>query len=106
MVSESFEDAELLDYYEVDSDGRFDLQAQMRSCSGGCSDPVEAVARRNVNVIIVRAIAPHSLMRFWNAGVRVLKADNSPARILIESFVAGTLKEIGIDRFATLEKTR
>ncbi len=34
MVSEAFEDSELLDYYEVQSDGNFDLLAQMRDLVG------------------------------------------------------------------------
>jgi predicted Fe-Mo cluster-binding NifX family protein len=105
-ISDAFEDSELLDYYEVNPDGSLDHLAQMRSCQGGCSDPVEAVTRRNVDAIIVNRISPHSLMRFYNAGVKVYAADSSSVSSLIDSFIAGELKEIGIDRFATIGKTR
>jgi len=105
-ISEAFEDSELLDYYEVKPDGSLDLLAQMRSCQGGCSDPVEVVTRRKVDAIIVNGISPHSLMRFYNAGVKVFSANSQSVKILIDSFVAGELKEIGIDRFATIRKTR
>ncbi len=105
-VSDAFEDTELLDYYEVNPDGSLDHSAQMRSCQGGCSDPVEVVTRRNVDAIIVNGISPHSLMRFYNAGVKVFAADSSSIRTLIDSLIAGELKEIGIDRFATIGKTR
>ena len=106
MVSDAFEDSEQLDYYETHPDGSYDLLAQMRSCRGGCSDPVETVTRRNVDAIIVSGISPNSLMRFCNAGVRVFKADNPSVRNVIESFVAGDLKEIGMNRFAALGKAR
>lgn len=105
-VSEAFEDSDQLDYYEVHSDGEFEMLAQMRSCRGGCSDPVEAVSRRNVEAVIVTGISPGSLMRFCHAGVGVFKADSSTVRVVIDSFVAGSLEEIGIDRFPTLGKTK
>ena len=106
VVKEAFEYAELLDYYEVDSDGSFDHLAQMRYCHAGCSDPVETITRRDVDAIIVGGISPHSLMRFCNAGVNVYEADGSSAGTLIASFLAGSLREIGMDRFATPGKTR
>lgn len=106
VISDAFEDSELLDYYDVERDGSLKLLAQMRSCRGGCSDPVETVTRRNVDAIIVRGMSPNSLMRLCNAGVKIFEADGPSVRILIDSFVAGDLKEIGMNRFAMLGKTK
>ena len=103
---EAFENAEMLDYYEIGPDGSMDLMAQTRSCQGGCSDPVETVTRRGVDAVIVAGLSPNSLMRFNNAQVKVYETDGSPVRRLIGLLLAGELKEIGIDQFATLGKTR
>jgi len=100
------EEAELLDYYEVHQDGNFEHLAQTRPCVGGCADPIESITRREVKAIIVAGISPGSLMRFRNSGVKVFRADTPVVRSLIDSFIAGSLEEIGIDKFAELGKTR
>jgi len=105
VVTAPFEESELLDHYEVHEDGKFDHLAQIRPCLGGCSDPVEAITRREVKATIVARISPGSLMRFSNSGIKVLRADNPAVRSLIDSFVAGELEEISIDRFGEFGKT-
>jgi len=105
VVNAPFEESELLDYYEVHEDGNFEHLAQTRPCLGGCSDPVEAITRRGVEAIIVVEISPSSLMRFSRSGIKVLKADNPAVRSLIDSFVAGDLKEIHVDGSDTHTET-
>lgn len=104
VVSAPFEESELFDYYEVQEDGKFEHLAQMRPCLGGCSDPIEAVTRREVKAVIVAGISPSSLMRFSNSGIMVLRADSPSVRALIDSFATGRLVKIGIDEFAKLGK--
>jgi predicted Fe-Mo cluster-binding NifX family protein len=106
VVNAPFEESEMLDYYEVHEDGNFDLVAQMRSCLGGCSDPVEAVTRRGVEVIVVTGISPRSLMLFRNAGIKVLRADSPAVRSLIDSLHRGALPEIGVDESRRKEGQR
>lgn len=106
IIAPSFEESELLDYFDIREDGAFEQIAQTRPCIGGCSDPVEAVARRGADAVIVLGISPHSLMRFSSFAVRVLKADQTSARALIAQLVAGRLEEIGIDQFSSLGRNR
>ena len=105
IVSTSFEEAELLDYYEIHEDGNFDHTAQMRLCDSGCSDPVEAIARRGTEAIVVASISPGKYGRFGRAGVMMLRANNPSARGLIDSLVTDGLEEMGSNRLVLLRKT-
>ena len=102
MVNAPLEESEVLDYYEVGSDGNFAQIAQTRQCAGACSDAVEGITRRDVKTIIVAGISPSSLLKFKNAGIRVLKANSQSVRELIDAFAKSSLEEIGIDQFAKL----
>ena len=93
-----------MDYYELDSDGSFEQVAQTRQCAGACSDAVEGVTRRDVKTIIVAGISPNSLLKFKNAGIRVLKANSQSVRELIDALATNRLEEIGIDQFAKLRR--
>ncbi len=104
VVAAPFEDSELLDYYETTEDGNFEHIAQTRLCFGGCSDPIEAITRRGVNSIIVAGLSPNSLMRFVNAGIKVYRTNPGQVMSIIDSFISGTLEEIGMDQFAKLGK--
>lgn len=93
-----------MDYYEVDSGGGFTQIAQTRQCAGACSDVVEGIARRDVKTIIVAGVSPGSLLKFKNAGIRVLKANSQSVRKLMEAFATNSLEEIGIDQFSKLRR--
>jgi predicted Fe-Mo cluster-binding NifX family protein len=103
-VTAPLEESEVLDYYELDSDGSFEQVAQTRQCAGACSDAVEGVTRRDVKTIIVAGISPNSLLKFKNAGIRVLKANSQSVRELIDALATNILEEIGIDQFAKLRR--
>jgi predicted Fe-Mo cluster-binding NifX family protein len=106
VVAAPFEESELLDYYEIGEDGNFEHIAQTRYCLGGCSDPVETITRRGVESIIVAGISPNSLMRFTNAGIKVFRTDPGQVMSIIDSFISGTLEQIGLDQFAKLGKQK
>jgi predicted Fe-Mo cluster-binding NifX family protein len=99
-VAVPLEESEVLNYYEVHGDGSFEQVAQTRQCAGACSDVVEGIARRGVKTIIVAGISPNSLLKFKNAGIRVLKANSRSVRELMYAFATNSLEGIGIDQFA------
>jgi len=103
-ITAPLEESEVLDYYEVDSDGSFAQIAQTRQCAGACSDAVEGIARRDVKTIIVAGISPNSLLKFKNAGIRVLRANSQSVRELMDAFATNCLEEIGMDQFAKLRR--
>jgi predicted Fe-Mo cluster-binding NifX family protein len=103
-VTSPLEESDMLDYYEVGPDGRVKLMAETRQCAGSCSDAVEGIARRGTDVVIVAGLSPDALLKFWNAGVRVLRAEGNPARELIKAFCENRLREIGIDEFSSLRR--
>lgn len=104
VVTAPFEESELLDYYEIEEDGNFEHIAQTRYCTGGCSDPVEAITRRGVGSIIVTGISPGSLTRFSNEGIKVYRTDPGQVMSIIDSFISGRLEEMGRDQIAKLGK--
>jgi predicted Fe-Mo cluster-binding NifX family protein len=70
----------------------------MRNCGGAaCIDPVEAIVGRKVEVVVVTDISPSSLMRFNNAGVKVLVSQNPSVRVTLENLGDGELKELTMD---------
>jgi predicted Fe-Mo cluster-binding NifX family protein len=98
VISESFEDAELFDFYEVHPDGNFEHTVQSRPCACWGPDQVEAVARRGIDAIIVAGMSSSALMRFRASGVRILRADNPSVTALLDSCSTGRLVEIGMDK--------
>ena len=89
-----FETADMLDYYDVESGGTFTQVAQTRNCAGGCSDPVERISRRGVDVLIVAGISQSYLNRFRRTGVKVLRADSESVDELIRAAAQNRLKEM------------
>ena len=83
ILSPSFRDAEILDYYECSDDGSCEHTAQMRTCGGAsCVDPLEAVIRRHVEVVAVRSISRSDSWALGKAGVAVLICGESAADCL------------------------
>lgn len=106
VVAYPFEESELLDYYEIEEDGNFEHVAQTKLCMGGCADPVETITRRDVEVVVVAGLSPDSLLRLKNSGVRVFRTDPGQVMSIIDSFLSGDLKEIGMDQFSDLGKQK
>jgi len=106
VLSASFEESELLDYYEVFKDGRFEHIAQTRPCAGGCADPVEAIIRRGVKAVLVVDIGPDPLLRLSNAGVKILSSDRKTVREAVSSFLNESLIEIDVSRFGRARRNR
>jgi predicted Fe-Mo cluster-binding NifX family protein len=97
-IESAFEETDILDYYEVDEDGRFVHTAHMRNCGGAaCIDPVDAIVGRGVDVVIVTDITPANLMRFKNAAVRVLVSDNPSVRSTLDEFTQAKLRELTLE---------
>jgi predicted Fe-Mo cluster-binding NifX family protein len=106
VVNAPLEESEVLDYYDVLPNGRFEHLAQTRQCAGTCSDAVEGIARREVKAVIVAGLSPNSLLKFHNAGIRVLRADRESVHDLLKEFTSDSLKEIGMDQFARLRQRK
>lgn len=100
------EESEVLDYYDVSSDGGFDHVAQTRQCAGTCSDAVEGIMRRGATHVIIAGLSPNSLLKFWRFGIKVLRADTESVPELMRLFTAGSLDEIKIDQFAKLGNSK
>jgi len=102
-IATPFEETGVLDYYDVHPDGMFEHTSQMRNCGEAtCSDPVDAIVGRKVEVVIVTSLSPSSLMRFHNEGVKVLVTDNPSVRATLDLLASGKLQELTMDRFAEL----
>ncbi len=104
-ISSTFEDTGVLDYYEVHPDGMFEHTSQARNCGADtCVDPVEAIIGRGVEAVVVTSLSPSSLMRFHNAGVKVLVTDNPSVMVTLDMLARGGLQELTMEMFATLGK--
>ena len=78
-MADSFQDSDLLDFYDEARDGNFVLSVQIRNCAGMCKDDVETVVRRGAQALIVRGISSSTLFRFRRSGVQVYRAEEGPA---------------------------
>jgi predicted Fe-Mo cluster-binding NifX family protein len=106
-IASPFEETGLLDYYTVHPDGMFEHTSQARNCGAAtCVDPVDAIIGRGIEAVIVTSISPSSLMRFHNAGVKVLVTDNPSIRATLDLLANGGLQELKMDRFAELGKDK
>lgn len=105
-VTASFEEADVLDYYELHEDGNFEHEAETKNCFAGCVDPVDAIVKRRTEAVVVVGIHPSSLMRFWNAGVRVYRASDPSVPVLLNRLASGQLEQLKIDMFAALGKKK
>ena len=101
-ITDSLEESEMLDYYELREDGSLEHIAQTRKCLGGCTDLVESIIRRDVQSLVVKGLLPGSLLKFKNAGVRIFLTESPSVRESMDKLRAGTLREIGLDQFSTL----
>ena len=93
-VTARFELADMLDYYEIRPGGTYEQVAQTRNCAGGCSDPVERISRRQVDLLIVTGISQSYLNRFRRAGVKVLRAKSQSVDDLLRAAAANNLEEM------------
>lgn len=106
-IGSSFEETDVLDYYDVDQDGMFEHTSQARNCGAAtCVDPVDAIIGRKVDAVIVTSLSPSSLMRLHNGGVKVLVTDNPSVRATLDLLANGGLQELSMDRFAELGKNK
>ena len=104
-ISSTFEETGVLDYYDVHPDGMFEHTSQARNCGAAtCVDPVEAIIGRGVEAVVVTSLSPSSLMRFHNAGVKVLVTDNPSVMVTLDMLARGGLQELTMEMFATLGK--
>ena len=107
VIATRFENTDLLDYYDIDADGRFEHTAQMRNCGGAtCVDPIDAITRRGVDAVIITGLSPDSLMRFHHGSVKVLMTADPSVRATLDALARNELEEITIDQFACLDKSR
>lgn len=106
-ISSPFEETGVLDYYEVHPDGMFEHTSQARNCGAAtCVDPVEAIIGRGVEAVVVTSLSPSSLMRFHNAGVKVLVTDNPSVMVTLDMLARDGLEELTMDMFAELGKNK
>lgn len=97
-----FNEMEVIDYYELESNGEFDHSAQSVFCGGGCFDVVEAMIRRGVAAVVVGGMSASTLQRFKMAGVRVYRADGLVVRSLLDSLASGRLGELSAKQAVSL----
>ena len=99
-----FEDSELLDYYTIGENGRFEQTAQTRRCL--CSDLIESVIRRGIDAVIVKDLTSTSLFKFASSRVRVLVSPSRSVKASIDLFQKGELPELTMRDVARLAKKR
>jgi predicted Fe-Mo cluster-binding NifX family protein len=94
-IESPFEEAPILDYYDLNTDGMFEHTARMRNCEGAsCIDPVDAITGRRTEAVVVTDISSSNLMRLKNAGVKVYAAENPSVRVTLEDLARGALGEL------------
>lgn len=94
-IESSFEEAPILDYYDLHPDGMFEHTAHTRNCGGAsCVDPVDAITGRRTESVVVTDISAPNLMRLKNAGVKVYAAENPSVRVSLEDLARGALSEL------------
>jgi len=104
VVGESLELSEILDFYDLREDGRFEHTSHTRKCLGGCSDLVETIVRREVEKVPVLTLTPNSLFRLLGAGVKVCRVVDPSVRVTLDMLAKGELEEIGMDRYSKLAR--
>ena len=65
---------------------------------GGCLAPVQLLAGKGVNAIIVGGMGYRPLMAFAQAGIRVLYAKAPTVQACIDAYLAGQLPEFSKDQ--------
>lgn len=94
-IESAFEKTDILDYYEIHEDGRFEHTAHMRNCGGAaCIDPVDAIVLRGVEVVVVTDISAPNLMRFKDSRVKVMVAEDPSVRAVLDHLAQARLKEL------------
>ena len=89
----------------IPCDGPVEHTSQARNCGAAtCVDPVEAIIGRGVEAVVVTSLSPSSLMRFHNAGVKVLVTDNPSVMVTLDMLARGGLQELTMEMFAALGK--
>jgi len=73
-VSDSFQESDFFDFYDLAEDGKFVLFVQIRNCAGMCKDDVETVVRRGAQAVIVKSVTANTLHRLSRSGVTVYRA--------------------------------
>jgi predicted Fe-Mo cluster-binding NifX family protein len=99
-ISNLLEESELFDYYDTDGGGEHRLIAQMRRCA--CADLVEPIIRRKVDAVVVKGLAPGSLLALAHARVHVFIADGAIVKDSLDELVSGGLREVRVKDFASL----
>lgn len=94
LIPPHFNEMEIIDYYELRSDGEFEHAAQSVFCGGGCYDVVEAMILRKVEALVVGGMSSSTLQRFRMAGVKVFRANGGEVRALLRSLASGSLQQL------------
>jgi predicted Fe-Mo cluster-binding NifX family protein len=102
VIPAHFNEMEIIDYYDLRTDGEFDHFSQSVFCGGGCYDVVEAMIRREVAAVVVGGMSASTRQRFRTAGVKVYRADGLAVRVLLDSLVKGSLEELTAKQASTL----
>ena len=104
VIVDPLEQCDVLDYYELQRNGEFEHVAQTRKCLGGCTDLVESIVKRGVEIVIVISLSPNSLLKLSNSGVRVYRTNNPSAKISLEMLSRDKLVEIDRSQFSRTSK--
>jgi len=100
----TLEESELFDCYELHEEGEPELVAEMRRCA--CSDLIEPIIRRGVDAVVVKGLAPSSLLALGNAGMKVFLSESPSVKASLDMLDQGRLKEVGLRDFSTIGRKR
>jgi predicted Fe-Mo cluster-binding NifX family protein len=103
-IIDPLEMSDIVDYYELHENGKFEHTAQTRKCVGGCADLVESIIRRGVEKVVVLSLSPNSLLKLSNCGVLIYKTDDPRVRVSLDLLSRNDLKEIDIREFSRMAK--
>ena len=63
-----------------------------------CAEPVQMLAQNGVTVLIARGMGMRPLMHSQNMGIRVVISQGNTARDVIENYLSGNIRDMGIDQ--------
>jgi predicted Fe-Mo cluster-binding NifX family protein len=102
-IVDTLELSEMLDFYDLHENGKFEHTAQTRNCLVGCADPIETIVRRGTERVVVLTLSPDSLLKLTNSGVRVFRTDATVVRSSLDLLSRNGLTELDRYQFSKLQ---
>ena len=75
-----------------------DVKVVLNASHSSCAEPVQMLAQNGVTVLIARGMGMRPLMHSQNMGIRVVISQGNTARDVIENYLSGNIRDMGVDQ--------